>query len=273
MQNTLAVLITVAKGDSLLYFSQAMDSIFTQSYKSFDCFLGIDGKVNIEIDEYINNLLLQHKNLIVYRQTSNQGLADTLNALIEKAIKNSNYKYYCRMDADDISHPNRFIKQLAHMEEHTEIDILGSNCNEINENNKVIFEKKLQQSDAQLKKDIIKRNPFVHPSVIIRDRVFLNGERYPTQPRRVEDLKFWVELAAKGYQFSNLAEPLISFRISNNFYSKRGRTVAYSDFKVRIAAIFKLRKFSLRNFGYAFVNLGMRLAPRSVIKMIYRFCR
>ena len=39
-----------------------------------------------------------------------------------------NVEYVARMDADDICVPHRFEKQVQYLDEHPEIDILGSNA-------------------------------------------------------------------------------------------------------------------------------------------------
>ena len=46
-------------------------------------------------------------------------------------------KYYARMDADDIMHPDRLQKQVDYMEEHANVDVLGTGCYIIDLNNKI----------------------------------------------------------------------------------------------------------------------------------------
>ena len=62
----------------------------------------------------------------------NRGLAVVLNDLLI-LCKEANIEYIVRMDADDISVPNRLANQVNYLLLHPEVDVVGGRIEEINE--------------------------------------------------------------------------------------------------------------------------------------------
>lgn len=122
MNYPVAVIIPVYKNDTPQYVRPAIDSIIKQTY-SCRIYIGVDGPIgnslNSCLEAYENN-----KNVSIVRFAENRGLACVLNDLLQICFDNG-YEYIARMDADDISLPDRIEKQICFLNEHPEIDVVG----------------------------------------------------------------------------------------------------------------------------------------------------
>jgi len=98
---------------------EAVDSILKQTYGNFEFIIIDDGSSN-DSDAYLKSLTDERVRII--RNPVNIGITKSLNI----GLKNARGKYIARMDADDISMPTRFEKQLAYMEKHPNVLICGT---------------------------------------------------------------------------------------------------------------------------------------------------
>ena len=110
---------------------KSINSILEQTYKLFEFIIIVDNPKNNEIIETIKKF--KDKRIKVIINEKNIGLAESLN----KGISIAKGKYIARMDADDISLPNRFKIQFDYLESHPDIDVVGSNRITIDENDEI----------------------------------------------------------------------------------------------------------------------------------------
>lgn len=263
-----AIIMSIYENDSLSQFKEAIDSIFSQSYNKIKIFLCIDGYVNNNVMDYIESL---QKEIFVINRNKNRGLAFSLNELIDYILQEDKYKYIARMDADDISLPDRIKKQVQYLEENSDIDILGTKCKEFGS----IHAREhcsVYESNHDIYKYIFKKCPFVHPSVMFRAEVFKSGIRYPINEPYTEDLALWFILAKKKYKFSNLNEKLLKFRINDQtILRRRGYKKAIIEFKIRLKYLLILKRLNnINDIFYTFGHLFIRLLPTSLFKKIYK---
>ena len=100
------------------YLVPAVESILSQTLQDFRFLIIDDGSIDGSAD-YLDSL--DDPRVTVIHQ-ENRGLGATLN----RAIELCDTEYLARMDADDVSHPDRLERQLLHMESHPDIGLLGS---------------------------------------------------------------------------------------------------------------------------------------------------
>lgn len=102
--------MSVYINDKFNEFKEAFDSIINQTYSNFVFFIYADGKINPDIESFLQNYNSQH--VIFIRSEKNKGLAYALNKLISVALVNNEFDFIARMDADDISLEDRFQRQI-----------------------------------------------------------------------------------------------------------------------------------------------------------------
>ena len=115
--------MSLYKSDVLQYVSLAVQSILNQTYGDFDYYIQYDGYVQPDVDEYLSGI--KDQRVRIYRRDDNKGLARSLNDLLA-VVMPLDYEYIARMDADDISLPERFEKQITYLDAHPETECLGT---------------------------------------------------------------------------------------------------------------------------------------------------
>ena len=108
------------------YLPIAIESILNQTYTDFEFIIVNDGS-----NDSSNDIILGYKDKrIILIEQENTGLPVALNLAISKTKGD----FIARMDSDDISHPSRLKKQLEHLKQNPEMDLIGSSVRIIDEN-------------------------------------------------------------------------------------------------------------------------------------------
>lgn len=269
--NMIAVGMSVYNKDCHIALKKAVDSILCQSYNKFEIFIEVDGPVS---DEIHNTLLAfqGNKHVNINFNNENLGLATRMNQVITTACHRGEFDFFARMDADDISHPDRFKKQIFFFKNHKDIDVVGSDVLEFNDFDDGRFYKKMDGKHSDLINNIIQRCPFNHPTVMMKMSVF-DSARYNEALMNTQDYYLWVDLAAAGHKFANINEALLEFRVNKSFHTRRGLKKAVNDVKSRIHAMKTLEVISIRNIAHTVMLFFLRIAPASVKKIAYQRLR
>ena len=196
------------------YLIEAIDSILNQSYKTFELLLIID-----EDPELGTKKILEKKEddrIIIIENGQNKGLVYSLN----KGLECAKGKYIFRMDSDDIALEHRLKKQIEYFEHHKEGVVLGTYAKTFGAD---VKEFKSSTSDAQIKGELIWKNPIVHPTVAFRASfIKKNNIRYRLGDS--EDYRLWIELAFKyNCVFAVLPEILLKYRVHSEQITYRDR--------------------------------------------------
>jgi glycosyltransferase involved in cell wall biosynthesis len=268
-----AVIMSVYHSDSLEYLKDAVNSILTQSLNKLTFLIYRDGIVPISIDEYLSFIESKYENIKVFSSEKNAGLANALNKLIDYIVLDGTYNYIARMDSDDISRKERLEKQVLFFKKNQNISVLGTSCHEFGASF-ALDEKHLPKSPAPLLDFSITHCPFIHPSVMFRTTVFISGIRYPTDTSLTEDMALWFILLGKGFQFANLNEVLLDYRLNENTLERRkGVSKALSEFTIRFNNMISLKKVSIRNVMLITARLLFHILPSYLMKIAYRKAR
>lgn len=228
-------------------------------------YLGIDGPINSQIEEY---LAQNRKKLFkVIHNDQPNGVSVILNKLID-ALEDEQFIF--RHDADDVALAGRVHAQMDFLKIHLEVDVCGGSIIESDFKEggyRQVINYPL--SHIEIAVSWYKRNAIAHPACCIRSNVFEDGNRYPEEITFNQDLAMWLDLMQKGYIFANLDEPLIEFRVSSQFYKRRGYTMALAEFKLYIIAIKNLN-YPLFSRLWPLARIIFRLSPLWLKKAGYR---
>jgi len=126
-----------------------------------------------------------------------------------KGLRVARGKYICIMDADDISLPHRFERQVLFMEQHPQYGLAGSGYRVLGKERDLYRESDYQKIKVQL----MRNNCFIHPSVIIRhDLLKKHKLRYIRKYYYSSDYDFLAR-AARYFPVTNIAEVLMHYRV------------------------------------------------------------
>lgn len=270
-----AVILPVYKNDKISYLDLSVESILRQSYNNLHLYIGVDGPIGEDLHDRLKALEHQ-KNISLIWFEKNRGLACVLNDLLDICFKDG-YEYIARMDADDISSTDRIEKQMAYLETHSEIDVVGGAINEIdgNGNNRgktIVY----PVAPEDCRKFFSKRNPHAHPAVLFRKSFFdkLDGKKYRPEYRQNQDTMLWYDGMMAGTKHANIPDVVLNFRMTNAMFKKRrnGWTFAKKQFEDRLM----INRDLGYGFGanvYGFAMFCMLVSPVWVKKIAYKVFR
>ena len=259
----IAVLLSVYKNDKAEFLRLSIDSILNQSYKNIILYIGVDGTIGEKLYKCLEQYEQEKRVNIVYFP-ENRGLAVVLNDLLI-LCKEANIEYIVRMDADDISVPNRLANQVNYLLLHPEVDVVGGRIEEINEqserNGKSVTYPLTHQ---ECFKFFRYRDPLAHPAVMFRKSFFDKAKGYRNEYRKNQDTMLWFDGFMNGCIFANLDETVLLFRVTDDFYKNRR-----NGFK-RAKKMLKDRFMINKAYLFSFLMFIMTLTPPFLKKFLYR---
>lgn len=203
-----------------------IDSIIIQSYRAWEFIICDDSSKDHTLDilrEYEKNDSRIH----VLTNEANMRLAASLNRCLSEA----HGKYVARMDADDISMPNRLERQVAFLEANTDYDVVGCDRIIFDENGDLGVRKSIEYPDKSV---LLKNPPFAHPTIMMKKSVYdaLGGYTVSEETMRAEDLDLWFRFYEHGFKGYNIQEALYKYRESKTDYQKRSLKAGIMTAKV-----------------------------------------
>jgi len=256
-----SVLMSVYYKEKPEYLKESLDSIINQTLKPNEIVLVEDGPLTKELDKLINEYEKQYDTLKVIKLKENKGLGIALN----EGLKHCSYDYVARMDSDDISLPNRFEVQIKYLEEHPEIDIIGTNIHEFdNQMKKHISNKNVPEKQEEIKKYIKQRNPINHVTVVYKKQKVLEAKSYIDCPL-FEDYYLWCRMFMNNCTFYNIQDYLMNVRAGLDMVNRRGGK-QYNKNIINFQK--KIKKIGLINEIEYLKNILIRISISSCPKFI-----
>lgn len=198
------------------YVELAVRSIMEQTYRNLEILICDDCSTDASL-EIIRGLAQEDSRIVVERNEENLKIVPTLNKLVDKAQG----KYIARMDADDISHPQRIEKQVQFMNSHPLCLFCGTNAHYIDESGKKIGRSHLPTALEDICFFLKFYSAFCHPSVLFRASV-IKTHLYSDDFLFAEDYELWCRLLIKEKGLAgNLQDELISYRIFKSQSSQK----------------------------------------------------
>jgi glycosyltransferase involved in cell wall biosynthesis len=185
------------------YIQNTIESILRQTFQDFELLVLDDCSTDstVELVRAFADLRLK---LIV--NPRNLGRAGTDNAALEYVRG----EYIAKMDGDDICHPERLAQQVAFLDSHHDVNVVGTwvvnfgastylNCYPIT----------LEAARVRT----LFTMPVGNPSVMLRTALFREREfRYDDNLRQTEDYDFFCRYI-RELRVANLPQPLLQYRV------------------------------------------------------------
>ncbi|AYJ86789.1 glycosyltransferase [Sphingomonas paeninsulae] len=228
--------VTMSVFNDAAYLSLAIESILTQTFEDFEFLIVNDGSTD-DSGMIIDRFAKQDRRIRAIHQ-ANHGLIYSLNLMIAQARA----PLIGRMDGDDIALPTRFDQQVAYLDAHPEIGVLGTGADTIDERGRPGLRRfdNVTDPDAVVA-DLKNGPPLCHPSVVMRRDVVRSVGGYHAAFLHCEDYDLWLRLS-EVTRLTSLPERLILYRQSASQVSNRhaltqqiGAAVAWEAHVERIA--------------------------------------
>ena len=261
----LTVIIAVYAKDHPRYLEKAAESVLCQTRMPDELLFVVDGPVPDSLNQVIAGYEKRGVPQIrSVRLERNCGLGEAMRVAVEQARG----RYVARMDADDISLPNRFEKQMACFENDPELAVVGGMIEDFSDDmNHVAGKRVVPLTDKDIKRFMKSRNGMNHVTVMFRKDELLRTGNY--QPFHLnEDYYLWVRMIQKGCKLLNVPDVLVKVRAGKEQMDRRGGWPYFKNqyrvFKYMLDSSFiSLPRFLLNLCERGTVQLLMPLALRS----------
>jgi glycosyltransferase involved in cell wall biosynthesis len=260
--------MSVYSGDLLSDLVEAVESLYAQSFQDFDIFVQLDGCIDENLENYLDNEFEKRNIFLINKRKENKGLAYSLNELL-RIVLARDYAYIARMDADDVCESDRFFQQSEFMESNNKCDVVGCNIIEFYDDG-TTRECGYQTTHMLIKAGFAKKTAIPHVSAFFRRSFFEKAGLYNVRSNRNEDQWLWLSGFVNGCIFASIPQVLMRVRLSTNLLKRR------QDFKHNLDT-FKLRnriihtlKFHKIYYLYNVIVLFLKMQPPTLLKIIYK---
>ena len=197
----LSVLMTVYNG--MPYLPEAVESILSQDFADFECIIVDDGSTD-ETSRYLKQL--QDPRVLILSQ-ENGGTAAASNF----GLAHCRGEYLARMDADDITLPTRFGKQVRFLDKNPEIGLLGTQLACMGEC-RIGKNLNLPCSNQAIRQSLLKgKHALCHPTLMMRTQLLREIGGY-WKIRLIDDWDMMLRMT-EVTQAYNLDEVLHHYRV------------------------------------------------------------
>ncbi len=194
------------------YVTEAIQSILNQTFSDFELIVINDGSSDGSLAA-IEKISDSRLTVITHE---NKGLSESLNI----GLRLANAPLIARMDADDLSTPDRLAKQVTYLDQHPEVSLVGSHATILSG---TTLTNRVHQHPCRpndIRAFLCLDNPFVHSSVMFRKKLILGlGGYSSTKEHQPEDYFLWSALS-QDFSLANLPEKLVAYRELPNSISK-----------------------------------------------------
>ncbi len=203
------------------FIGEAIDSILNQTFKDFE-FVIVDNNSTDGSQDIIASY--KDDRIIFIRNKENLGQTKALNI----GVRQARGEFIARMDADDISLPQRLEKQYEFLLNNPSIAVVGAHYLEMTEEGKTIREFRMPRDPLEIKCFLLGSFALCchcvpHPIVLMRKAALVDVGLY-NEEFIAQDYDLWVKLSRK-YLFSNVNEVLFKYRLARSAQSQNLRHI------------------------------------------------
>lgn len=258
-QPRISVLMPVYRAD-LRYLRGAIESIRSQTFADWEMIIVEDGGPS-EAGQFIASL--RDERIHHYARAGKTSLADALN----DGLSRCSAAFVARMDGDDVAARDRLERQLAFLEEHPAVAVVGSALTIIDSEGRPIGHRRLPSAHEEVAAALRRYNCVAHPAVMFRRDPVIAAGAY--QPQLAEDYDLWCRMVRRGERIENLTIELLSYRFHEDalkFNTVRDAIRATIDTKLRHFG----NQLTLRDRARIFAERLLLLLPARVVVHLFR---
>ena len=197
------------------YLEKSIRSVLDQTYYDIELLIIDDGSKDSSCSIIKN---FKDKRIRFYSRP-HLGLISQLNFGIQAAEGN----YIARMDADDIGDLNRLAVQTAYLKNNTNIQLVSTNYNYINENDRILSKKELPEYHDDIEYMMPILNSVCHADMVTYKSAVIDAGSYKEKFLFVEDQDLFLRMISHGIKMYNIQEVLYSYRLKKKGFSKTDR--------------------------------------------------
>lgn len=188
----------------------SLESIRAQAFTDFECIV-VDESTRPELANACRAVCDEDRRFIYLHPTERLGLPKSLNL----AISQARGQLIARFDSDDMCTPERLALQVAFLQAHPEISVVGGSLDIISREGKFLANRCYPQTPTAIAKGMQLTTTIAHPTVMFRKTAIERHGGYNPDFSFAEDLDLWLRWMNAGLLFANLPQVLVQYRQDN----------------------------------------------------------
>ena len=246
-----AVSVVMAVFDGAPWVGAAVESLLGQTLGDLEIIVIDDGSTDATPDVLAS---IRDPRLRIER-SARQGLTRALN----RALDLARAPLVARLDADDLALPERLARQRQYLDAHPGVGLLGTWARELDPAGREVAILRPPVDDAAIRRALIRKNPMVHSSVMMRRSVLDRAGRYDLSFPVAQDYDLWMRMARIA-RVANLPELLVIRRLPP------GRISAVRN-NARLLAEARVRWRAVRSHAYPWWCVVFALRPVTALAL------
>ena len=269
------VLMGVYNGERFL--RETVDSILAQTFTDFEFLIINDGSTDSSRDIILS---YDDSRIKLVENERNIGVTKSMN----RGIRLVRGDYIARIDADDISVPERLEKQVAFLDEHPDVAVVGSHIKCIGLNNEDLgfWKDDIRHPDAASIVEYLPFNNSIPNSTVMIRREILERYRYRSfLTTAQEDWELWMRLASDKLTIEKIPEYFVKYRKHQESLTKKTPSLKRRRIGVQISYLaaqclrFKFNRFNLRVFKQLLKKIDAFYLNNTLVQLYLdvRYCQ
>lgn len=241
------------------FLEETIQSVLEQSYPGFE-FIIVDDCSTDSTWSIICRFAGADPRIRPFRMEENQKQTRCLVFGIEQCRG----EFIARIDGDDVMFKDRLQCQIAFLDQHPEIGLVGGWAQIIDEGGAEICCFEVPTEDPAIRRCMARQNPFLHPSVVFRRGLIQRAGSYDARLSAAQDYELWLRFAEVS-GLANLPWKLIKYRLVGSGVSLgSSRRQALEVFRIRWRAVLT-RRLPASALFHLWRPLVYVLTPRAVL--------
>ena len=230
-----SVMVPIYKTDRV-YLAEMIESVLNQTFRDFELLL-LDDCPDDPREDVVRKF--DDPRIVYVKNERNLGISESRNKLLDMARGD----YVAVLDHDDICYPERFAKEVAYLDAHPDVGVVGAWTRKVPGDH--VMRRKIEDADIRL--GMMEGCEIAHTTAMMRMSVLKSaGIRYQTCFSPSEDMAIMLDVM-KVAKLHNLPEGLVDYRWHADNTSKR-------QVDKMTAAVGALREYAQRNFPETFAK-------------------
>ncbi len=212
----ITVLTTVYNGAR--YLAEAIDSVLADGFDDFEYVIVDDGSTDAT-PRILADAAARDPRIVLLRHEANRGIGAATN----RGLAIARGQYVARLDADDISMPGRFARQVAYLDAHADVALVSMNYESIDADGAVLHRSHRDHPPAVVEYLLNFSNSLGgHSQVMFRRSAVTAAGGYDESCGASLDYDLWTRIVRHGRMFV-LPEIGMRYRVHDQSLSVRAR--------------------------------------------------
>lgn len=188
----------------------SLDSVRAQTMGDFECIV-VDESTEAHLAEACRGYCERDERFIYIHPSERLGLARSLNLGLSRARG----ELVARFDSDDLCAPDRLALQVAYLDAHREVCVVGGALEIMDEDRATLAHRQYPISHRDIARGMQMTTTVAHPTVMFRRTLVDLHGGYNPDFRFSEDLDLWLRWINADVVFANLPQTLVRYRQQN----------------------------------------------------------